>query len=250
MNTIKFDSKNALVVAHIGLSGLEQENSIPAFVAAGNRSYFGVETDIHVTKDNKFIVIHDETTARVAGDNINVEECSFDFARKVVLDNLCKVERESGVKVGPVKGRDDLLLPRLEDYVNICKKYEKVCVLELKNRMQTENIKQLIEDIKELDYLENVIFISFSLENMIDLRTLLPEQKLQYLTSVYNEEVHQALKEYNLDWDVNYKALTKEIIDDLHSEGITINCWTVDEKEDAERLASWGVDFITTNILE
>ena len=76
------------------------------------------------------------------------------------------------------------------------------------------------------------------------------EQKLQYLTSAYNEEVHQALKEYNLDWDVNYKALTKEIIDDLHAEGITINCWTVDEKEDAERLASWGVDFITTNILE
>ena len=85
---------------------------------------------------------------------------------------------------------------------------------------------------------------------MIDLRKLLPEQTLQYLTSVYNEEVYQALKEYNLDWDVNYKALTKEIIDELHAEGIKINCWTVDEKEDAERLADWGVDFITTNILE
>ena len=250
MNTIKFDSKNALVVAHRGLSGLEPENSIPAFVAAGNRSYYGVETDIHVTKDDKFIVIHDGTTERVAGDNINIEETTFDFARKVVLDNICKVERESGVKIGSLKGRDDLLLPRLEDYINICKKYEKVCVLELKNTMKLENIEQLVKEIEELAYLENVIFISFSLKNMINLRKLLPEHTLQYLTSVYNEEVHQALTEYKLDWDVNYKALTKEIVDQLHAEGIKINCWTVDEKEEAEKLAAWGVDFITTNILE
>ena len=154
MNTIKFDSKNALVVAHRGLSGLEPENSIPAFVAAGNRSYFGIETDIHATKDNKFIVIHDETTERVAGDNINVEESTFDFARKVVLDNICKVERESGVKVGALKGRDDLLLPRLEDYINICKKYEKKAILEVKNRMQPDILEKLVEELKELDYLD------------------------------------------------------------------------------------------------
>ena len=136
MNTIKFDKGNVQVVAHRGLSGLEPENSIPAFVAAGNRSYFGIETDIHVTKDGKFIVIHDETTTRVAGDTINVEECTYDFARKVVLDNICKMERDTEVKIGDLKGRDDLLLPRLEDYINICKKYEKIAVLEVKNRMQ------------------------------------------------------------------------------------------------------------------
>ena len=116
--------------------------------------------------------------------------------------------------------------------------------------MKPEMIEQLIEEIKELDYLENVIFISFSLKNMISLRNLLPEHTLQYLTSVYNEEVHQALRDYKLDWDVNYKALTKELIEQMHAEGIKVNCWTVDEKEDAERLVDWGVDFITTNILE
>ena len=144
MNTIKFDKGNVQVVAHRGLSGLEPENSIPAFVAAGNRSYFGIETDIHVTKDGKFIVIHDETTTRVAGDTINVEECTYDFARKVVLDNICKMERDTEVKIGDLKGRDDLLLPRLEDYINICKKYEKIAVLEVKNRMQPEILEQLV----------------------------------------------------------------------------------------------------------
>ena len=42
MNTKKFDNRNTLVVAHRGVSGLERENTASAFVAAGNRSYFGV----------------------------------------------------------------------------------------------------------------------------------------------------------------------------------------------------------------
>ena len=49
MNTIKVDRKNTLMVAHRGVSGIEKENTCAAFVAAGNRSYYGVETDVHRT---------------------------------------------------------------------------------------------------------------------------------------------------------------------------------------------------------
>ena len=55
------------MIAHRGLSGLERENTYHAFIAAGNRSYFGIETDIHKTADGEFVVIHDETTERVSG---------------------------------------------------------------------------------------------------------------------------------------------------------------------------------------
>lgn len=250
MNTIKVDKKSTLMVAHRGCSGLEPENSIPAFVAAGNRSYYGIETDVHVTADGKFVCFHDEHTARVAGDDINIEECSYSLVRKIVLDNICGIEKSSGEKIGELKGRDDLLIPRLEDYINICKKYEKIAVLEVKNRMEPDVLARLVEEIKELDYLENVIFISFSLENMIDLRNMLPEQKLQFLNMEYNEEVLATLKKYKLDWDVHHKVLTKEIIDEVHAEGIVVNSWTVDKPEKAEELAKWGIDYITSNILE
>jgi len=39
-------------------------------------------------------------------------------------------------------------------------------------------------------------------------------------------------------------------VDAFHAAGIKINCWTVDSVADAERLADWGVDYITSNILE
>jgi len=45
-------------------------------------------------------------------------------------------------------------------------------------------------------------------------------------------------------------TLTEELIEKAHKAGLKVNCWTVNTQEDGERLAAWGVDFITTNILE
>lgn len=250
MNTIKVDKKDVLMVAHRGVCGLEPENSIPAFTAAGNRSYYGVECDIHVTADGKIVVIHDSQTGRVAGDDINVDESSFDLVRKITLKNVCRWDEwHNTLPENPGK-RPDLFIPTLEEYVSICKKYEKKCVLELKGTFKREDIETVIEEIKKMDYLENVIFISFSFENMVALRELLPEQEMQFLTSKYDEEVLERLNQYNLDLDIRYTTLTKEIIDEIHANGHKINCWTCDSKEDAEQLIEWGVEFITTNILE
>ena len=64
--TISVNKNEVLMIAHRGLSGLERENTCAAFVAAGNRSYFGIETDIHRTADGEYVVFHDDTTERLA----------------------------------------------------------------------------------------------------------------------------------------------------------------------------------------
>ena len=45
-------------------------------------------------------------------------------------------------------------------------------------------------------------------------------------------------------------ALTEENVKKLHENGIVINCWTCDDPAAAEKLAAWGVDMITSNILQ
>ena len=247
MDTIKIERGSTKIIAHRGLSGLETENSIPAFVAAGNRSYYGVETDAHVTKDGKFVVIHDDNTARVAWDDVNVEASRYELLRKIGQKDLCPAAEAEPVTPGD---RQDLIIPSLKEYITICRKYEKVCILELKNEFCSEDIGRIVEEIKELGYLEQVTFISFALNNMTRLRELLPDQELYYLTGEYNQEILETLKRHRLNLDIYYKALTKEILEELHGEGILVNCWTCDDKEEAERLVSWGVDFITTNRLE
>ncbi len=247
MDTIRINKGHTRLIAHRGLSGLETENSIPAFVAAGNRSYYGVETDTHVTRDGRFIILHDDTTGRVAQDDIHVESSGYGLVRKIQLKDMCPA---AGAGSWILEDRQDLIIPNLEEYIRICQKYRKVCVLELKNRFLPEDTLRLVEDIRSLGYLDHVVFISFSLDNMICLRELLPGQELYYLTGEYNTKILEALKQYRLGLDIYHKALTKEIIEELHGHGILVNCWTCDSREDAERLASWGVDFITTNILE
>lgn len=239
MDTIKVKHAGTLMVAHRGLSGLEKENTCAAFVAAGNRSYFGIETDIHPTIDGRFVCIHDNNIRRVGIDNLEVETSTFDTLRSVILADT-----------DGVKGRADLRIPTLGEYIRICKKYGKVCVLEVKELFTRENLEKVIEIIKSEDYLASVVFIAFNIENLIILRELLPDQPCQYLISEFPDDLIETLLKYRLDLDIYYPALTTERVAQLHENGIKVNCWTVDSPEAAEELISWGVDFITSNILE
>ena len=242
MDTIKVLNKKVKMIAHRGLSGLEKENTYPAFIAAGNRSYFGLETDIHRTSDGQYVVIHDETTKRVSNEeiNINVEENPYSALKDIVLPDI-----------DGSTNRQDIRIPLLIDYLKICKKYEKKAVLELKNHFKEEHIKEVIEIIKKADCLDDMIFISFDFENCRTLRKLLPKSDIQWLLAQeITDDILDTLNEYRLNLDSAYQAITKEVVKKVHALGLTVNCWTCNTKKIADKLIEYGVDYITTNILE
>ena len=239
MNTVKFDRKAVKLVAHRGLSGLETENTVAAFVAAGNRDYVGIETDVHKTADGHYVVIHDESTLRVSGVEMTVEESSFKELREITLLN-----KGNGT-------RADLRIPTLEEYLGTCHRYEKIAVLELKGPFDKESVSEILSICCEHHGLEQMIFISFDYQNLVYLRELSETAKLQFLTSKPIDEALVArLLAYRMDLDVHHAVLCEDAVRLLHENGIEINCWTVDRPEDGERLAAWGVDYITTNLLQ
>ena len=239
MNTVKFDKKATRVVAHRGLSGIEAENTNAAFVAAGNRSYYGIETDIHKTRDGKFAVNHDGNLKRIGGADMIVEEATLEELQRISLFD----------KDGETD-RIDLRPTTLENYIKICKRYEKHAVLELKSEFTLEETERFIEIIKSYDYLDNVTFISFKYDNLLNVRRILPNQSAQFLFSEFSEEIMENITRDGFDVDISKKALTKELVERFHKAGVIVNCWTVDDPADAEKFADWGVDFITSNILE
>lgn len=242
MDTIKIEGKKVLMIAHRGLCGMERENTNAAFIAAANRSYFGIETDIHRTLDGQYVIIHDETTKRVSNNmiDINVEKSNYEDIKNIVLPDLDGSTH-----------RQDLHIPLLRDYIKICKKYNKKCVLEFKNKFEPEHIQEVLSIIHEEEYLENVIFISFVLDNCVILREFLPNHPIQWLIGTeVTEEIKESLYKYRFALDVTYHVLTKELVEELHAHQIEVNCWTCNKKEDGEKLIEMGVDYITTNILE
>ena len=239
MNTIKLNREDTKIIAHKGLSGLEPENTMASFIAAGNRSYFGIETDMHRTFDGEFVIIHDDTTERVAEEKLDVEKTTLHELRNLLLKD----------KNGVIS-RTDLRIPTLQEYITTCQNYDKKCILELKNKFNQKEIEKIVGIAKSMDYLNQIIFISFDLDNLKILRKLLPGQELQLITGRYSSNIKEVLLANELDLDIEFNSLTKDIIEDLHQCGRKINCWTCDKKEEAEKLIAYGVDYLTTNILE
>ena len=239
MDTVKIRKGNTQIIAHRGVSGLELENTCASFVAAGNRSYFGIETDVHVTADGKFIITHDSSTKRLGTEIMIAEESTFEALRSIQL------KRKDGTM------RTDWRLPSLEEYLSICKQYQKTAVLELKNSMEAEAVNGIVAHCTAICGLENVIFIGYDIQNLLYVRACAPKAKIQVLVrEPLTEEQLRVMEAHNIDLDAHHMILSRELIERLHAKGMVVNCWTRDDPVRAEELISWGVDQLTTNILE
>ena len=238
-STIQIEPKNTKFIAHRGLSGIEPENTVLAFECAGNGKYFGIESDVHVTLDERFVMIHDNDTKRVSGCDFSVENTDFETLRNVSLKD------KNGCN------QTYLRIPTLSEYLKTCKTYNKIAVLEIKNRVSFEMIEKIYNCACKEYNLENVLFISFDYENLVKIRNISEKAKIQFLCECpVDNQLIEALKEHSFDVDIYEKRLDKNAIELFHKNGILVNCWTCDDETRAKQLIDWNIDYITTNILE
>lgn len=226
------------LIAHRGYSRFEKENTLIAFSCAGSiKEFYGIETDVHVTTDNVYITVHDETLTRVSNNTstLNVEQSTFKQVSEEVLADI-----EGNL-------RNDLRVPKMIDYFKVCKKYNKVAVCELKQNFNIDQLKEIISIVESVNMLENTIFISFEIENLIKIKQLNPLIKAQFLIGEFKDNLIETLLKYDLDLDIYHKSISKEQVKLCHENNIKVNVWTVDDKEDAIKYATWGIDYITTN---
>ena len=71
-------------IAHRGNNTTYPENTIPAFLASGR--HFGVETDIQVTSDGKWVVMHDETVDRTTNGTGKIASMTLAQFRALRID--------------------------------------------------------------------------------------------------------------------------------------------------------------------
>lgn len=242
MDTVRLTNKRSCrMIAHRGLAALERENTAAAFLAAANRSYYGIETDVHVTRDGKFVVVHDSDLMRVAGVPLSVEGSTLAELQSVPL-----------LPPDGTAQRRDLVVPTLADYISICHRYDKEAVLELKTPLTPAELSGILSEIAAHSHLERTTFISFHPQNLTELRRQLPTARAQFLPSEgqSREWILSFAAEGRFDLDIYYPAVTPEVVAAAHAAGLAVNCWTVNDAAAAERLLAMGVDFMTTEVLE
>ncbi len=255
MDTIKIQKNKTLLIAHAGLMGMESSNTNAGFIAAGNRSYYGVETDVRVTGDKQIAVLHDPTTAGISPVELTVAESTLAELQSIPLYDRPFFYGMEKYGVMPMQNalRSDLHIPSLGEYIHLCKKYGKVCVLELKSEMTADDIANILSQYKDHDYTDNVIYISFNRETLKEVRRQSANAGIQLLTGenqIFTDEFLDGVAADGFDLDIHVFTVTKELVERIHERGIRVNVWTCDWPERAAQLVEWGVDQITTNILE
>lgn len=226
------------LIAHRGLSGLAPENSLAAIRLAAEAGYFGIEVDVHTTKDSHFVIFHDQTLNRMTGIEAHISEMIWDRLKDIRLAN------GSNVKQYP-----DEKIPLLDEFLAICEPYGIVPVIEIKQVHSEDHLDRLVERLQAYRIFNQAIIISFHLNYLVYLRKGYPNLAMQLLVNEITPEVLEVCVQYGLDVDVNHSHLTTEQIQACHAQSLKVNVWTVDDLKRAQDLIDRGVDYITTNCL-
>lgn len=226
------------LIAHRGLFGRETENTCASFIAAAHRPCFAIETDVRLTADNVFVVSHDNNLQRISGVDITIEDNTLETLQNVVYYDL-----------NGEKSRSDLRLCTLDNYLGICRRYQKHCALELKAYFTSEQLEALVQKINEYDYLDKVVFSSFHYDDLVKLRRILLNAKIQLLVKELHEDTLPNILAAHFDIAISSKIVTEELVTLFHQNGCEVLVWVVNDQDTAARLAAWGVDYITTNTL-
>ena len=122
-----------------------KENLLKSFKQSFKKGY-GIETDIHATKDNKFICFHDFTLNRIFKKNESVKNMEYSKIKKISIKNKKPI-------------------PLLQDLLKVSKnKY--YLFIEVKPTFSKKLLKKLL---KETFRFSKCIFISFKHENIYNL---------------------------------------------------------------------------------
>jgi len=78
-----FAQNQLKLIGHRGASGVAPENTLAAVKEAFRMNASGVEVDVHLTSDNKVVVIHDSSLQRTAGVPLQVAKTLSEGSQKV-----------------------------------------------------------------------------------------------------------------------------------------------------------------------
>ena len=139
-----------------------QENTIKAFKYSFRRKY-GIETDIHATKDHEFICFHDFTLNRI-------------FKKKESVKNM----RYSAIK--KISTQNKKPIPLLKDLLKISKN-RYTLFIEIKPTFTKKLLQKLL---KETSKFSKCVFISFKHKNIYDLLKIKSNAKVGLSFSLSN----------------------------------------------------------------
>jgi glycerophosphoryl diester phosphodiesterase len=228
---VKDDFIRNKVIAHRGAWKNTEvpENSIAALNHAVRLGCEGSEFDVHMSADSLPVVNHDPSIQGVS------------------------IAKTNSRELLAIKLSNDETMPTLEDYLKAGMKQTKTkLILEIKpselgkesSLALTQKCVALVEKLKAQAWVD---YISFDYDVCKEVMKLAPYARTAYLKGDKTPAELSADNFYGLDYNLNVLKKNPDWIMEAKKLKLTINVWTVNDKETLEEMLKNDVDFITTN---
>jgi len=238
-------TERTLVIAHRGApwalcgvpGAVAPENTMPAFELAAAQKADGIETDVHFSKDGKVMIIHDAKLDRTTNGQGLVTDYTYDELQ--VFD--------AGIKCS--KDYKGTRIPTIDELFKLC--YDNSMVLNIEIKSADPAMPAAIDELAaKYKMKELTIYSSF---DHAQLERMLKVNPDAFVAPLYGFNM---VKPWDYTKNMGAKAvhprdnqldLYPEYVEKCHELGIRVHPWTVDDPEQAKKLAAMGCDAVITN---
>ncbi|TMN20750.1 glycerophosphodiester phosphodiesterase [Lentibacillus cibarius] len=231
------------IFAHRGASGHAPENTMAAFELAYRQGADGIETDVHLTKDNIPVLMHDEQVNRTTNGAGYIKDYS--------LKQLKQLDAGSWFS----SAFADSKILSLDEFLTWIRHKALYLNIELKNnKIDYTNLETIIYNrLAHYGLLHRSILSTFNPNSMMRLKKAETDTETALLIS--RRFKHKKLITYALDLEasavhIKYRHLRQRLVDRIHQKQLAVRVFTVNELNHMVRCFSMGCDAIFTDYPE
>tara|TARA_Y100000034_G_C6847047_1_gene383826 strand:+ start:359 stop:1036 length:678 start_codon:yes stop_codon:yes gene_type:complete len=219
-----------LKIGHRGAMGYEPENTLASFRKAVELKVDIAELDVYKCKTGELVVIHDDRVDRTTDGKGYVIEKTF--------EELRSLDAGKGEKI-----------PTLREVLDLIDRKVRINI-ELKGTKTAKPVHELIKEYikgkgwKEDDFLVSS-FDHYELRDFIKLGSNIRIGALITGIPIGYSNFAKKVNAYSVNLSVEF--VNQKFVDDAHKNGFKVMVWTVNDKEDIERVEQLGVDGIFSN---
>ena len=205
-------NNNIKTIAHRGYVEKGVENSIEALEAAAKAGVDYVEMDVLMTKDNKFIVMHDYNLKRLAGINKKVQDMTYNELVGLPISQSGHTSK----------------IPSFEEYVKRAKELNIKLVVELKPHGGEPNnyVDIFIEKVKELGIEKDYKYMSLDLKVMEELESKAPQLETGYIIPFQFGK----FSNNNVDFfAIEDFSFSNTLVEQAKSQNKSVYVWTIND---------------------
>ncbi|MFC4076583.1 glycerophosphodiester phosphodiesterase [Salinithrix halophila] len=226
------------VYAHRGFSAVAPENTMVAFRKAAEAGAHGLELDVHFTRDDQIVVIHDETVKRTTDGKGKV--------RELTLEEIRRLDAGSWFD-GEFRGEK---IPLLSEVLELVADRGLSVNIELKNNKTAyPGLEEaVLEWIGRFGLVDRTVISSFNHYSLRKIRDLRPEvdAAILYMANLFepwNYARNVGATSIHSYWPTTVEDMVKR----SKEAGVPVRPFTVNQTKEMRRMIHLEVDAIITD---